>query len=290
MKTTVKISMWLLLAALLLWVAAPAQAAKAKSKAKSGDDLETLEEYIADLQKNPGNEAQRIKIINLVLEMKRPPAVPEEAKRSMAYGTAAMKGARSEADFKEAVTEFQKAANAAPWWANAYYNLGVAQDKAGQVAAAIKSLNLYLQAAPEARDTEKVKQLVYEMEYRQKKGVKGFSPDTDFKAWLARLNGSRWLRGENADAKEYYELNGDMITQWVYFKTVAMAPIGQQPGTKNPYPGWPLSVKSDRTFVYNDSDHEFHYEISEDGEVITCKTVRHPFSPIGQVGRFLREK
>jgi tetratricopeptide (TPR) repeat protein len=276
----------------MLWVAVPAQGAR--KKAASNDDWEALEQNVADLQRNPGNEGLRIKIINLVLDMKRPPAVPQEAKKHMAYGTAALKGAKSEADFKEAVAEFQQAADAAPWWANAYYNLGIAQDKAGQPAAGVKSLKLYLLAAPQARDAEKVQQLVYEMEYRQKKGAQGFSPDTDFKAWLARLNGTRWLIfKDHVFGTKYFELNGDTLSECKYWhpgmdeETLQLNP-GRR-GTREK--GWSYKLNK-RSFVRAHFDWEESVEISEDGELITTKLIRNDSNPssIGKVTKHYRMK
>ena len=49
------------------------------------------------------------------------PAVPEEAKRAMVRGKIAFEEAKTDADFKEAVLELQKAADAAPWLGAPYY-------------------------------------------------------------------------------------------------------------------------------------------------------------------------
>lgn len=133
---------------------------------------ETLIQYIADLQQNPDDTALREKIIKLALTLDRAPVVPEETKRFMARGVAAIKSAKEPIDFLDAVAEFQKAALAAPWLANVYNNLGIAQDKAGQYAEAIGSLRLYLLAAPFAKDADEVKSLIYEIEYRQEKELR----------------------------------------------------------------------------------------------------------------------
>ena len=73
----------------------------------------TLTQYIADLQKNPGDYALREKIIRHVQTMKQKPPLPEEAERYMARGAAAVKGAKTEKDFQEAAAEFEKASLAA---------------------------------------------------------------------------------------------------------------------------------------------------------------------------------
>ncbi len=139
---------------------------------QSTDRQETLNKCISDLQQNPKDYALREKIIKIAQEMKPAPEVPKAAARSMARGTAAVKDARNVADFKDAVSEFEKAALAAPWFANAYYNLGISQDKAGMYAEAIGSLKLYLLAAPGASDAKSVENFIYEIEYRQEKAAK----------------------------------------------------------------------------------------------------------------------
>ncbi len=132
----------------------------------------TLKACVAKLQDDPDNQELREKIIKLALKRKTAPAVPKEAKRRLARGRAAVKEAEDEQGFEEAVLEFEKAALAAPWLAEAYYNLGLVQDKAGDYADAMESLRLYLLAAPQAEDAEDVESLIYEIEYKQEKAAK----------------------------------------------------------------------------------------------------------------------
>ncbi len=185
------------------------------AQAQSVNPQETLNQHIAELQKNPNDNSLREKIIKHVRTMKPAPAVPKEAERYMTRGIAAMKDAKSADDFKDAVKEFEKASLSAPWFANAYYNLGIAQDKAGLYAKAIKSLNLYLIAAPEAPDVKTVEKLIYEVEYRQEKAQKESSPKTvaekekkKFEEWLKKLDGARYVRHFSNDL-----LNSDLIIE-----------------------------------------------------------------------------
>ena len=90
----------------------------------------------------------------------------------MARGFAAFKDAKSVSDYKDAVVEFEKATLAAPWYADAYYNLGQACAKAEDYAGASASFKLYLLAAPGAKDAADAKILMYEMEYKQEKANK----------------------------------------------------------------------------------------------------------------------
>ena len=147
--------------ALLLSLALAITAYAAK-KPNSGS--ETLHQYVLDLKKNPSNRAVREKIIKLAESMKQRPELPESAERNMARGAAYFSKASELSGYKKAINEFEAASNEAPWFALAYYNLGVAQEKAGLYAESIQSLKFYLLAAPEARNAREVKNKIYELE------------------------------------------------------------------------------------------------------------------------------
>jgi tetratricopeptide (TPR) repeat protein len=134
---------------------------------------ETLNQYLADLQKNPNDNALRGKIIALAQTMNPVPAIPDEARKYMDRGIAAIEGAKGEGDFRAASDEFAKAANLAPWLGNAYRNLAITQDKSGQYDAAIKNLQLYLLTAPSPADVDWAKSLINKVEYRRDKAQMG---------------------------------------------------------------------------------------------------------------------
>lgn len=146
----------------ILSLAAPAIAAQPVKK--SGASRDALKQYMEDLKKSPGDKALREKIIQLAQAMKTAPAIPEEAERSMARGTAFARKAADMAGYKKAVAEFEAAANTAPWLALAYYNLGVMQEKAGLYAEALQSLKFYLLAEPGAKNARDVKNKIYALE------------------------------------------------------------------------------------------------------------------------------
>ena len=100
--------------------------------------------------------------------------VPEEARRHMARGIAAIEMAKSAGDYVLAALEFEKAAKLAPDWPDVYYSLGSVQAKMGDPASAIKSYQRYLELAPRSPDAEKVRQEIYKLEYlhdRQKQAA-----------------------------------------------------------------------------------------------------------------------
>jgi len=144
---------------------------------QTGKFREALTHYTAALQSAAEGSADdqrlREKIIQVVQKVNPPPAVPEDAKRFLARGRAAVKIAMDEQGFLKAAEESKQALRLAPWLAEGYYNLGLVQDKAGQYADAIRSLKLYLLAAPNAADAQTVKEKVYELDFLlEQEGVK----------------------------------------------------------------------------------------------------------------------
>jgi tetratricopeptide (TPR) repeat protein len=139
-------------------------AAWAAPKKASGASGEMFDQAVAELQKNPGDKALREKIIKLALSMKPAPAVPEDAERNMARGVVFFTKATDNAGYHKAIVEFEAATNAAPWLDKAYYNLGVAQEKAGMFKEAIRSLKLYLLADPNAKNAREVRNQIYMLE------------------------------------------------------------------------------------------------------------------------------
>jgi tetratricopeptide (TPR) repeat protein len=260
------------------------------AEAQSGNLQETLKQYISDLQKNPNDYPLREKIIRLVQEMKPAPAVPEEAERYMARGTAAVKSAKDANDFKDAVQEFEKATLAAPWLANAYYNLGFAQDKAGLYADAIKSLKLYLLAAPNASDTKEVKSLIYEIEYRQEKAAKESSPEAiaakkqkEYDKWLRKLDGAKYVYRFSTNeviGMFYFEISGKTvmhsgITTWCadrlrqdkFYRPCRQYNVPFDMGGTYAINGYRFTQP--KATIYKEIETDLVSTISEDGNTIT---------------------
>ena len=158
-----------------------------------------LNQYISELQKNPNDYALREKIVRHVQTMKPAPGVPDEARRFMNRGMAAAEGAKTASDYRDAIQEFQKAVNIAPWLGSGYRNLAVVQDKAGQYAQALQNLKLYLLTNPPAADAEAAKTMMDKIEYRQEKAAKESSPQAmaakkqkEFEDRLKKIDGRRY--------------------------------------------------------------------------------------------------
>jgi len=93
-------------------------------------------------------------------------AVPDEAMRHFNRGMAAVEMAVSQDDYQLAVDEFRQALALAPDWAEARYNLGLVQEKAGNYRDAVNSLRRYLQLAPNAPDAAQVRTMADKLEFK----------------------------------------------------------------------------------------------------------------------------
>lgn len=112
---------------------------------------------------------KREEIIYLASLMSPLPDVGEEARRKAIEGATAFKHASNTQGFEEAKRHLQEAADLAPWWPDAYYNLGLVLEKLRQFDEARDNFEHYVLAAPEANDLETVREKIYELEYLEER-------------------------------------------------------------------------------------------------------------------------
>ena len=151
---------------------APGQDSEAAGIAaeQAGRVREALQHYLAALRNQPdppplqADDRLRERIIKLVRSLTPSPAIPEEAERFSIRGLTLLKKATSDEDFDRVISEFKKALRVAPWWADAYINLALVQEKAGDPSGAIRSLKFYLLASPNAKDAREVRAKMIELE------------------------------------------------------------------------------------------------------------------------------
>ena len=122
---------------------------------------EELQQMVKQLQENPYVRELREKIIKLAQTLKPAPEISEEARRSFIIGEALFKQAKSLRPAYEAANAFWTAATLSPWWGNAYWNLAVAQQLAGQYVSAKESLRLYLLTNLSAADRRTAQDRLY---------------------------------------------------------------------------------------------------------------------------------
>jgi hypothetical protein len=137
---------------------------EAAAQGRLDDAMARCQEALGHVQRYDDQDRQvRETIIKIARAMPSPPPVPEETVRSMARGEAKVKmgGAGS---FEAAAKEMEQAVMAAPWLADAYFNLGVVQEKAEMFGRAIQNFRLYLLAAPQSPNAKTVQAKIYALE------------------------------------------------------------------------------------------------------------------------------
>lgn len=160
---------------------------------------EQLRQMVEQLQKAPDDSALRERIIKLARELKPSPAIPEGARRFLGRGIAAFETAKDTEGFRQAMQEFQRSADVAPWWADPYFNLGQSAEKAGDLKAAMAAYRFYLAASPDSADADKVRTHMYKLEFLaeqkdKEKAAQARDDETRKKrqAWAADI--VSWLR------------------------------------------------------------------------------------------------
>ena len=148
----------------------------AQSSERDGKLREALNQYVAALQKTSDgsidDQRMREAIIRVAQRMSPRPLVPEEARNRMIRGRAAFKLAKSPADMKDAVDEFRRAANSAPWLGEAYFNLALALEKAEAFPAAIQNYKLFLATEPAQKEADQIRDKLVELQYLQERAQK----------------------------------------------------------------------------------------------------------------------
>lgn len=140
-------------------------AVRAKSQTQPSP-REQLQQYVTQLQSSPSNDALRTKIIQLALTLDPRPEIPTGAIEHEGAAEYAFKHAQSPADFTSAAAEYEQALLLAPWNAGDYYNLGMCYEKANEQPKAIAAYQLYLLAAPNAKDTDQVTKQIGALKYQ----------------------------------------------------------------------------------------------------------------------------
>ncbi len=131
---------------------------------------ELLRQLTEQLRKDPENNCgnPRRFIIKLASGLKPAPPIPEEARKHFVEGTAIVKSAKNPAQQAIAAQSFIEALKVAPWWGDAYYNLGVAQELAEKYDEAEQAFNFYLLSNPKATEKREVQDRIYALSAKRK--------------------------------------------------------------------------------------------------------------------------
>lgn len=122
---------------------------------------------------------------------------PEDARRHLVRGAAAIEMAKNLDDLAVAADEFRMATEIAPDMAPAWFNLGSVLSKTGPVSDAVAAYRRYLELAPNAPDAQKVSDEIIKLEFRQERVAReqassGVWIESDGTSYQLQVTGSKW--------------------------------------------------------------------------------------------------
>lgn len=162
---------------------------------QAGKLRQALAHYVSALRSaSEGSSAElhlREKIIKLALNIKPPPAIPDEVIGYEGRAEAAVQYAKTPEDYLDAAKEYKNALRIAPWVASYYFNLAVVFEKAGKPNEAIQNLKIYLLAEPNASDAREVYKKIKGLEYLIEKKARVEKAEKEKKGSLELLSG-KW--------------------------------------------------------------------------------------------------
>ena len=193
--------------------------------AQSTNAPDTLNQYVADLQKNPSDTALREKIIKLAREMNPPPAIQEEARRHYVIAKTLTKDTKKAEDFAEPIAEFKSVLLIAPWWGAANGEFGMLLEAAGRYDEAMSALKLYIATNPGEEKARGAQDEIYIIEAKQKKAAKEAeakaresSPEAvaaqqqnKFEEWLKKLDGRRYTYPNSENGTLVIDVRGNVL-------------------------------------------------------------------------------
>ena len=134
------------------------------------------------------------------------PAIPDAVIGRAGRARATAQAAKTPGEFLDAAKEFGEAARLAPWVAEYQFNRGVLLQKAEHYGEAALALDLYLRAAPDAKDRTEVRKLIAGLRHIKDKSAQGGIDPTPPQAGRAPRAESHRAGGTFRDCSECPEM------------------------------------------------------------------------------------
>ena len=198
----------------------------------------------------------RAKIIKYVAGWSEPPSVPSKAREHVVRANYLLKQGRSASLVLEEMTA---AVDAAPWWAEGYYNLGLMHGDQKQFKEAMKMLQLFVDAAPTSPKAQEAQNKIFEFKIAQEEVEKIAGMAGDWSGYLVSVEGDRL--GISGDGKVFtLNINNNTLEGSVQSEPYGGSHNCTIPGQFHPVTG---TLNDDRNrleleFVWNSYDTSYH--------------------------------
>jgi hypothetical protein len=141
------------------------------SNANAQSKQDTLKQYTVELQKNPSDNPLRKKIILLSQKISPSPILPEEARKNFVMGMALLNDAKTKEDYELVITKMKNSLSFAPWYTEAYKQLGLTQELSGHFDEAIINIGFYMLSPLSETDKQKAQDEIYIIEAKKEKAI-----------------------------------------------------------------------------------------------------------------------
>lgn len=140
-------------------------------QAKQGNASSAVAAYLAGYRLCPSGLEAKERLFSKLTDVARlaatPIPIPAEAQAHADRAESFLRLADDEKGYARAAVELEQALDAAPWWAEAYYNLGLTREKARDFTGAATALKLYLRVSPNAPEAPRVRKKITDLEVAQ---------------------------------------------------------------------------------------------------------------------------
>lgn len=139
--------------------------------AKRGQAAQALKSYAAGLRACPagaeGKDRLATKLFAAARLVSPPPPVPRAAQDHADRAESFIRLAQDRRGFAKAADELSLALDTAPWWSEAWFNYGLALEKAGDPAGAAAALGRFLEAEPGSPQAGEIRKKMVDLQIAQ---------------------------------------------------------------------------------------------------------------------------
>jgi len=190
--------------------------AAAEKARTGGEPRKALDAYMAALGKltrgSAASRETRAAAVEAARALPEPPEIPEEARKHMVKSQFLLSRGSGRSQVE---AEIQAALDAAPWWSDGYYNLGLIQGAQGRYKDGIASLRSFMAGSPDSPQAQAAQDKIYEFEISQEQVDK-----------IAGLSGT-WTLAGNGTRLSVESREGKLIAHYPGWITITTTIDGQ---------------------------------------------------------------
>lgn len=183
---------------------AAADLLRSSTVSKASNPRALLAELEEQVRKEPDNDTTRGLIVALAKKIKPSPAIPEKAREHFIKARTIAQSSKDAQQLSLAIASLREALKLAPWWGDAYFNLGVTHELAGHHVQAERNFAIFLVAVADEKEAREVQDRIYAVRARyellEESQIKKYGPGGIGGIWQLKILDGRDV---SADPKRW---------------------------------------------------------------------------------------